>query len=152
MKPVRNSFRHVHLAAQRGAALVVGLLLLAVITVLAIAGMNTSTLELQMAGNTQFRQNAFQAAEVGIEQVMRSGKLQTDAVVPEAAQTVSGSTDTYETSVKHSCAEGMWANAVGYSMGKDARITFDVTSTGRSARGATAVNTQSFYVVGPKPC
>jgi type IV pilus assembly protein PilX len=55
--------------AQRGAALVVGLLLLLVLTLLAISGMNTSTLELVMAGNTQFYQNAFQASETGIERV-----------------------------------------------------------------------------------
>ena len=39
---------------QGGAALVVGLVLLMILTLLAISGMNTSTLELQMAGNFQF--------------------------------------------------------------------------------------------------
>jgi hypothetical protein len=48
---------------QNGAALVVGLLLLMVLTLLAISGMNTASLELVMAGNTQYQQNAFQAAE-----------------------------------------------------------------------------------------
>ena len=48
---------------QRGAALVVGLLLLLVLTILAISGMTTATLELQMAGNRQYQERAFQAAE-----------------------------------------------------------------------------------------
>jgi hypothetical protein len=35
--------------------------------------MNTSTLELQMAGNFQFSQNAFQAAEIGLQRAMSGG-------------------------------------------------------------------------------
>ena len=45
MKTLKNSKR------QNGAALVVGLVLLVVITVLAISGMNTATAELAMARN-----------------------------------------------------------------------------------------------------
>ena len=48
---------------QSGAALVVGLILLVVITVLAVSGMNTATTELAMARNDQTYENAFQAAE-----------------------------------------------------------------------------------------
>ena len=59
--------------AQRGAALVVGMLLLLVLTLLAISGMNTASLELAMAGNMQYRENAFQAAESGVEQAMVLG-------------------------------------------------------------------------------
>ena len=57
MKTLINSRR------QDGAALVVGLVLLVVITVLAISGMNTATTELAMARNDQNYENAFQAAE-----------------------------------------------------------------------------------------
>ena len=53
--------------AQRGAALVVGLVLMLVLTVLGISGLNTATLELVMASNTQSQQLAFQAAETGID-------------------------------------------------------------------------------------
>src|ERR1041385_6487003 len=60
---------------QRGAALVVGLLLLAVITLLAIAGMNSASVELVLAGNTQVQTKAFQAAEEGIEQQLVKGKF-----------------------------------------------------------------------------
>src|SRR2546430_17058244 len=58
---------------QRGAALVVALLLLLVITLLAVAGMNSAAVEFVMAGNEQHRQNAFQAAETGIEQTIVTG-------------------------------------------------------------------------------
>src|SRR5512134_4057674 len=63
---------------QSGAALVVGLLLLLVLTILAISGMTTASLELQMAGNEQYQERAFQAAETGIEQAIASGIYTTD--------------------------------------------------------------------------
>jgi hypothetical protein len=60
---------------QQGAALVVGLLLLVVITVLAISGMNTATTELAMARNDQNYENAFQAAETGLETALAQGQF-----------------------------------------------------------------------------
>lgn len=51
---------------QRGAALVVGLVLLMVLTLLAVSTMRTASLELVMAGNTQFRENAFRLAEIAL--------------------------------------------------------------------------------------
>ncbi len=59
--------------AQRGAALVIGLLLLLVLTILAVSGMNSASLEFVMAGNEQYRANAFSAAEAGIERTLDSG-------------------------------------------------------------------------------
>lgn len=61
-----------------GAALVIGLLLLAVITVLAISVITTASLELQMAGNEQFQEQAFRAAEAGIEQAIAAGDFTTE--------------------------------------------------------------------------
>jgi type IV pilus assembly protein PilX len=52
---------------QRGAALVVGMILLLILTVLGVSGMNSSVFGLTMASNAQFFQNAFQAAETGID-------------------------------------------------------------------------------------
>ena len=62
---------------QQGAALVIGLILLVVITVLAISGMNTATTELAMARNDQNYENAFQAAETGLEQALGQGSFNT---------------------------------------------------------------------------
>ena len=39
---------------ERGAALVIGLVLLLILTLLAVTGMNTATTELVMAGNEQY--------------------------------------------------------------------------------------------------
>jgi Tfp pilus assembly protein PilX len=56
-----------HMSRQRGAALIIGMILLAIITLLAVVGMNVSTSELQAASAEQLRVRAVQAAEVGIE-------------------------------------------------------------------------------------
>ena len=52
---------------QRGAALVMGLILLVVITLLAVVGMNIANTELASATGEQLRLRAFNAAESGIE-------------------------------------------------------------------------------------
>ena len=50
----RNEMTHYSMSRkQNGAALVVGLILLVVVTMLAISGMNTATTELAMARNDQ---------------------------------------------------------------------------------------------------
>jgi hypothetical protein len=64
---------------QTGATLIVGLVLLLVLTVLAVSGMNTATMEVTMAGNTQFQQDAFQMAEDGIDVVIGRREYATDA-------------------------------------------------------------------------
>lgn len=55
---------------QRGAALIVGLILLMILTLLGVSGMTTSTLELVMADNMQRGQYVFQAAESALNSEM----------------------------------------------------------------------------------
>ena len=62
---------------QQGAALIVGLVLLVVITVLAISGMNTATTELALARNDQNYEFAFQAAETGLENIIAARDFDT---------------------------------------------------------------------------
>lgn len=62
--PMNASFNR-----QRGVVLVVALVLLVAITLLSLAGISTTTLELRMATNQQARVNAFQQAEAGIDAV-----------------------------------------------------------------------------------
>jgi len=146
-------FRH-NRHHQGGAALVVGLILLMVLTLLAISGMNTATLELQMAGNFQYSQSAFQAAEVGIERAIQLGTPNT-STTPSTPRTLvpNASTDYYESVTRFQLPNGVtFVPNGGFSMGSGAGFSayhFDVTSTGTSARNARSVNTQSFYIVGP---
>lgn len=70
-----------HLSARRhqaGLSLIMGLLLLALLSLLALAGMGVSTLEDRMAGNVQDRTLAFNAAEAALrdcETVLQGASL-----------------------------------------------------------------------------
>jgi type IV pilus assembly protein PilX len=51
---------------QRGAALIVGLMILTIMTIIGITAMGSTTLEERMANNTRQRQVAFQSAEAAL--------------------------------------------------------------------------------------
>ncbi len=117
--------------------------------------MNTATLELQMAGNQQFSQNAFQAAETGLERALQfaqSGNFSTVTPTVTAATSLPGSTDTFDSRIEFNGDNGITpVPAGGFSLGVSTGFQayhFDITSTGTS-RGATSTHTQSFYIVGP---
>lgn len=57
---------HVFGRSERGAALVVALVFLLVMTVLGVSSMSTTTLQERMAGNLRDQNLAFQAAEAGL--------------------------------------------------------------------------------------
>ena len=60
------------LRGQRGATLIVGLIMLAVITLLVISAFTLSSTNLQSVGNMQFRAEAIAATNKAIEQVLSS--------------------------------------------------------------------------------
>jgi type IV pilus assembly protein PilX len=150
---------------ERGAALVVGMILLLVLTVLGISGMITAALELQMAGNTQFQERAFQAAEQGIEAVMVDPNLSTNwtmanmidsssstyAAQHKQANVGSPATDQYNTATYYDTSAGGTAvPGGGYSLGTGLEAYhFATESVGQSARGSRDTHTQSFYLLGP---
>jgi type IV pilus assembly protein PilX len=136
---------------QRGAALVVGLLLLLVITLLAISGMNAVSLELIMAGNEQYRQNAFQAAETGIELSLVGG-----AFVPGAADEVqanvavpNSATDRYSSRIVSDLAGAAQPAIWGASWNSFSTYHFTVQSTGTSIRNSLANNVQGIAIIAP---
>src|SRR5882672_3732872 len=93
------------LPRQQGAALIVGLLLLVVLSLLAVAGMNSASLEFIMAGNEQYKQNAFQAAETGIQNAINTATYTTNAspgttITTQLANPVAGTNgDTYDLNI-----------------------------------------------------
>jgi type IV pilus assembly protein PilX len=139
---------------QRGAALVVGLLLLLILTLLAISGMNSATVEFIMAGNEQYHQNAFQAAETGIAQAMATGAYNPgDPVDPPAiaGAVANSATDTYSAAVKRQLggapqSAAMWTG----SLNTFSSYHFEITSTGNSVRNGIATNFQGVAVIAPK--
>ena len=133
----------------RGAALVIALLMLVILTILALSGINTATTELQMAGNEQFRRNASQAATAGIEQaVSRVGTVPTSpgAAPTQVAPTlVPGSAnDRYATSTRYVGDElGLPQSSADKFVG----LHFQIDSTGTSLRNARDAQAQGVMVV-----
>lgn len=133
-------------ASQNGAALVVGLILLLVLTVLAVSGMSTATFELIMAGNTQYAQNAFQNAETGIEVTLQTGAFNTSPPITDSPLVVT-STGAYDTQTTFQATTAPFDGA--YSIGSFSAYHFDIESVGSAQRNAQSTHTQGFYIIGP---
>jgi len=158
---------------QDGAALVVGLILLLVLTLLAISGMTTAALELQMAGNEQYQERSFQSADAGIEQALSAGVYNTNTPIgtydnvaavepvpdrgtgraiancPEVANPTDAQQCEYF--LRFDVQNGQTpVPSGGYSVGTGFEAYhFVVDSYGTSDRGALSDHRQSFYIVGP---
>jgi type IV pilus assembly protein PilX len=134
---------------QRGAALVVGMVLLLALTVMAIAGMSTASLELMMAGNEQYRGRAFQAAEVGVEQAYRFSTFNavTGFFESRAGAVPNMNPDTYAWTVTMPTGNGTSTPVIGNSVDKFWTFHFSISSTGTSARNSTATNTQEVSII-----
>jgi len=142
----------IHSSRQRGAALVTSLVLLLVLTILAVAGINSVTMEYAMTGNEQFRANAFTAAEAGIEQSLAQGTFVPGAVAQTiTAAMVNAPSDKY-TAVIAPMLLGAPQNpplSLGASIGKISSYQFEITSTGQSVRSAQSINVQGVAVIAP---
>jgi type IV pilus assembly protein PilX len=163
---------------QRGAALVVGLLLLLVLTLLAISGMTTASNELQMAGNEQYQERAFQAADAGVERAIQAGVYDTTATIgtyipsadpnlpptPQRGSGVAGcmwtiaddgsvtdTEDCYEYFMRFDEQTGATPVPGSISSPGLQAYHFVVDAYGTSNRGAVSHLTQSFYIVAADP-
>ena len=156
---------------EAGAALVVGLILLLMLTLLAISGMTTASLELLMAGNAQYQERSFQAADAGIEQALAQGIYNTSvpigtydnlaAIRPVptrgAGQPITNCPEVDDPTDAQQCEYFMRYDrqtgqtlAPGTSIGAGFEAShFIVDSFGTSDRGAQSEHRQSFYIVGP---
>lgn len=132
---------------ERGAALIVGLVLLLALTVLGVSGVRMASLDLRMASNNQSAQFAFQAAESGIDRAL-SGPV--NSTTPETYTNVPVGDGTYTFDAEIVCAATTPVPEGIYSEGGGARaIHFDATATGRGPNNAVATLTQSVYIIGP---
>ena len=143
---------------QQGAALIVGLVLLLVMTVLGVSTMRTASLELNMAGNNQFFQNAFQLAETGNDvmlQNLNSGAqaipsvTDPDATIcdPAGAEVnVAGMGGTYQNTL---CVIGIRGCGSGASCGKVSTIHFQNSSQGVAQGGASSLHRQGLRIEAP---
>ena len=134
-------------AAQRGAALVIAMILLVILTLLAISGMNTATTELLMAGNEKYQENAFQAAETGIERTMAAAVFNPAALPPATPPTVDlGDGNNFSAIV---LPRGSSPPPPGYTLGTFGAEHFEIQSTGNSRRNATSSHVQGIFMVVP---
>ncbi len=147
----RHAHRSPGSARQAGAALIVGLVLLLVLTILAISGVVTTTLQLRMVGNQQHQERAFQAAEVGIEDALTDPQLSTTVPEIRSPTPVPNSTvDEYEYRVEFAGETAIGPGLTGYSVGTGfTSYHFTVATTGRSTGGAESRHVQGLYIIGP---
>ena len=144
-------FRHTR-PAERGAALVVGLVLLLVLTILGISTLRTASLELLMAGNTQFKDNAFQLAESGIESELARIRVTPGSVVPVPnwEQTIGPLPITElngETTVTVRYLNEGTLSTCG-SVGTFAAYHFEVEADGDAERDAESTQSQGMFICG----
>jgi Tfp pilus assembly protein PilX len=137
-------------ARERGAALVIGLLLLAALTLIAIAGLRSAAVELIMSGNAQFYSNAFQASETGIEQSFATGTYNPGAPAQVLQANVPGSaTDAYTSTIAPQNGGNPLPALWGNSWNSFSTYHFQVQSVGTAARGAAATHNQGVMVIAP---
>ena len=116
----------------QGSALVVGLVLLSLITLLGLAGAAAAQVELQLARNEQFRENAASAASAGIEFAI-SQMSASDTPPRHQRALLPGTSDEFEYHLR----------LMGYELGLPqsphdnlAGAHYEILSTGYAARGA----------------
>lgn len=146
----------IQIQKQQGAALIVGLILLVVITILAVSGMNTATTELAMARNDQNYENAFQAAETGLERALGQVNFSTAGTT-----TIDDPINDHESvSAVIEFENTTFVPDKAFSLGSGGGIAafhFLTTASAKSLRApgsttdrdSTATHTQAFYIVGP---
>jgi len=143
---------------QQGAALVIGLILLVVITVLAVSGMNTATTELAMARNDQVSENAFQAAETGLELALAQPVFPVGTTLSithnvnandSVAVDVNFDRETIVTDRAFSLGVGSGISAFHFVAESDATSARAGVGN-QSNRDASALHTQAFYIIGPQ--
>lgn len=154
-------FRHGRSRHESGAALIVGLVLLMVLTILAISVMRSATLGLTMAGNTQFRENAFQLAESGVAAVLHAaddGTLDlstqpdcpatpppwTASALPWSSPvSIAALGGRYQTRI---CLDGTTVDLPGSSIGRFRQLHYRVEARGwTEQRNAEAIHARGFY-------
>ncbi len=137
-------------ARSQGAALPIALILLAILTMLAVAGMRSAGMGFIMAGNEQYRERAFVASEVGIEQGMAFGTFNPSTpTVTVAGAVPNAPTDNYTANLLRQL-NGVPQGALwGSSWNSFSTFHFQLASTGTSVRNATALHNQGVAVIAP---
>lgn len=134
---------------QRGAVLVVALVLLTVLTFIAITALNTSSLEEKMASNTQEVNQAFQVADSGVTKAfLDPNSFSLSAVVTDSVSAF-GSNDA-EAAIASEFKQ--WTappRGSGYSATSFQAAHFETVSQGGTPGGAQTTVTAGAYQIAP---
>jgi hypothetical protein len=120
---------------QAGTALVTGLLLLSLVTLLGLAGAGAAQVDLQLARNEQFRENAASAASAGIEMAIRQVTASSPESVPARLYvSLPGAAGRFEARTRFIGYEYGLPQTGGANL---AAAHFEIDSTGFASRNAT---------------
>jgi hypothetical protein len=134
----------------RGATLIVGLILLSIATLLALASASTARIETRLAQNGRFRENAISAASAGLElAIHRVVNAPDPTAVPQALNaSLPGSIDRFETSTRFA---GYELALPQESATRVVGAHFEIVSTGYSARRSVDRQRESIMLVVASP-
>jgi hypothetical protein len=120
---------------QRGATLATGLMVLALVTLLGLAGSTAAHVERLLAQNEAFRENAAMAASAGIESAIHAIVNSSDpgAVPAQFSGRLAGHDERFEVSVRFAGLETTLPQAPGAHV---AGAHFEIVSTGYGPRRA----------------
>lgn len=136
---------------QQGAALIVGLIILLVLTILGIAGMKGARFQFLMAGNEQFYVQAMNAADAAVEAQIADGSFHTAYTVPSNPVSASTPSTISGTSTIRFLNEGIAPDG-GFSDGI-MTYRFLIEAEGEAPAGADAkarvALRQGIYILAP---
>lgn len=141
---------------QNGAALIVGLIILMVLSLLGITSMNNSILEEKMSGNLRNQDLSFQTAESGLSRAINratgitSGGTEVTLMDGEHTLGSGASSATYCVTGQLNGGNGVMPRGSGYSAIRFSATHGRVRSAGRTQTGACTALKQGFFQVGPK--
>lgn len=145
---------------QRGAVLIVALVMLTVLTFIAVTALNTSGIEEKMAGNTQERFRAFQTAETGLSAtyadpaqfVLTKDSSLTDCGPNAGAKLQKSGVGSYNSNADVCTEFLMWSappRGSGYSATQFSAAHFEMVSTGETSTNAQVVLHAGAFQIAP---
>lgn len=133
---------------QSGAALVIGLIILLVMTLLGVSSMSLARTELKIAGNMQSKSSAFQVAEAAIQEVVTStstkwGNIKTEqtfSYAPTDKKYSSVMTMGFEDCRSNPLNYDLSGDGIGDGRGSSNKATIHTVSSAGVAKSTAAVN------------
>jgi len=156
--PVASPSRRSGLGGQSGAVLIIALIMLAVLTLLGVTAMHTTSLEEKMASNSQEGNRAFQLAETGLATAFSNTAAYSLGGLTVNWQAIRLASNTQVGRVQYQSRFNGWSPPPQNSLFSAAQFRaahFDFDSTGEPVAGGNATGTTArlhagAYQIAPK--